>query len=208
MYKIYINTTPIFLVGTSEISHPLRPGQDEIIAPYNGKVKLLHNYIDMLEKGDRFKAVTLYYDQPEQLFADFAGLFKIIEAAGGIVYNEAGHTLLIFRSGSWDLPKGKIDPGESPEQAALREVQEETGLVQLELGPYLGPTYHTYQDGKGRRILKRTFWYRMHSSQTELHPQAEEHIEKAEWRHIASFLAASPVVYGNIRDLLEQEARH
>jgi 8-oxo-dGTP pyrophosphatase MutT (NUDIX family) len=205
MYKIYINTTPLYLVGTAEIDQRPSPGPDEIVAPYRGKVKLLHNYIDMLEKTDRFKTVTIHDADPEQLFAEFVGLYKIIEAAGGIVYNPQGQVLLIFRLDSWDLPKGKIDPGESPEQAALREVEEETGLAELTLGAYLGPTYHTYHDGKGRRILKRTYWYRMESPLAELRPQIEENIERVEWRELSAFLASSPVLYGNIRDLLERE---
>ncbi|MDV7399601.1 NUDIX domain-containing protein, partial [Arthrospira platensis SPKY1] len=94
---------------------------------------------------------------------------------------------------------------ESPEQAALCEVEEETGLAELTLGAYLGPTYHTYHDGKGRRILKRTYWYRMESPLAELRPQIEENIERAEWRELSAFLASSPVLYGNIRDLLERE---
>ena len=69
--------------------------------------------------------------------------------------------LLIFRRGHWDLPKGKIDPGETPEQAAIREVQEETGLRELTLGPALPASFHTYRDQQDRRVLKQTYWYLM-----------------------------------------------
>ena len=53
-----------------------------------------------------------------------------VDAAGGVVVRE-GHVLLVHRPryDDWTLPKGKLDPGESFEDAAVREVQEETGLL-------------------------------------------------------------------------------
>jgi 8-oxo-dGTP pyrophosphatase MutT (NUDIX family) len=53
----------------------------------------------------------------------------IIKAGGGIVVNEQNEVLLIYRRGKWDLPKGKLDDGETIEECALREVKEETGLL-------------------------------------------------------------------------------
>ncbi len=205
MYKIYINGTPLFLVSTAEgITRPSTEG-DKIVAPYTGNSKMLLNYLDMLEKNQRFESVTLYAPSADKLFEDFAGQFRIIEAAGGLVYNEKGEILMIYRRGHWDLPKGKIDEGEGPQQAAVREVKEETGLKAIELGDYIGLTYHTYRDGKNRRILKRTFWYRMAASQEELQPEVEEDIERAEWRAIRPLMESHPEMYGNIRGLLEAE---
>jgi len=143
----------------------------------------------------------LYTDDVEQLFQDFASQYKIVEAAGGVVTNETGKVLLLFRRGFWDLPKGKIDSGETKEAAAVREVQEETGLQQLTLGTALGETYHTYKDGK-TRILKRTYWYAMRTRETRLQPQTEEDIEQAVWVELNSFLNEEDRVYGNIRDVL------
>ena len=205
MYKIYINGTPLFLASTEEAGGAPSSDPKNMVARYTGHLRLLLSYIDMLEKNPRFDSVTLYYDNLEQLFGDFTGLFRILEAAGGIVYNNAGQVLLIHRRGYWDLPKGKIDKGESREDAAVREVMEETGLESIILGDYIGLTYHTYKDRKGRRVLKPTYWFRMQSDQTELKPQAEEDIEQAVWLDSAGFLASSPEVYGNIRDLLERE---
>ena len=59
--------------------------------------------------------------------------FKVIKAAGGVVQNSQNKYLLIFRRGKWDLPKGKIDKGETIKNAATREVMEETGLHEIEL---------------------------------------------------------------------------
>lgn len=201
MYKIYINGTPLFLKSADKIQ-PAATDR-ELVARYPGKVKSLLNYADMLEKGKRFDAVTLYHEDVEQLFLDFASQYKIVEAAGGVVFNDQHKALLIFRRGFWDLPKGKIDLGETKEAAAVREVQEETGLQQLELGALLGETYHTYKEGK-TRILKRTYWFAMRTPETTLTPQTEEDIEQAVWVELKPFLQEEDRMYGNIREVLER----
>jgi 8-oxo-dGTP pyrophosphatase MutT (NUDIX family) len=86
--------------------------------------------------------------------------FNLIQAGGGLV-NNGGHAwLFMFRRGKWDLPKGKLDAGETLEQCAVREVGEETGLSAVQLHSPLLITYHTY-DENGKHILKETHWYRM-----------------------------------------------
>ena len=67
---------------------------------------------------------------------------RIIQAGGGLVLNEQNELLFIFRRGSWDLPKGKVDLGETIEACALREVEEETGVKNLTLVDFLGITQH------------------------------------------------------------------
>lgn len=206
MYKIYINDTPLILAGTDEIADKKAQNDRELVARYVGKPKFLFHYIDMLEKGKRFDAVTLYFDDVEQLFSDFASHYNIIEAAGGLVFNANQEMLLIFRRGTWDLPKGKIDKGETKEAAAVREVQEETGLQNLTLGDLRHTMYHTYREGR-QRILKRTYWFEMHTTDADLTPQAEEQIEKAEWWQLEKFLASELPVYASIRALLVQISR-
>ena len=61
----------------------------------------------------------------------------LLVAAGGLVENEKGEILFMFRRGKWDMPKGKRDPGETLEECALREVEEETGVGQLHLKKFL-----------------------------------------------------------------------
>ena len=72
-----------------------------------------------------------------------------VKAAGGVVRREDGNIAIVHRPryDDWSLPKGKLDPGESWEDCALREVWEETGL-RCELGEELSPTF--YDDRKGR----------------------------------------------------------
>lgn len=110
----------------------------------------------------------------------FSKLFKYILAAGGLIEKDNKY-LFIYRLHKWDLPKGKIDKGESPEQAAIRECEEECGITNLTIEHELNPTYHIY-DYKGAYVLKKTFWYKM-STKHEAHfiPQIEENIEKVEW---------------------------
>ena len=109
----------------------------------------------------------------------------IITAAGGLVQNNDGAVLLIFRRGFWDLPKGKLDAGELIPECAVREVREETGLQTITLGPFICMTTHTYFDKwTQQNVKKETHWYAMKASslvQETLIPQTEEDIEKIEW---------------------------
>ena len=107
----------------------------------------------------------------------------IIIAAGGLVQNSKGDILLIYRRGFWDLPKGKLDAGELIPECAVREVQEETGVHALKLGPFICTTTHHYFDKwMNKDVVKHTHWYSMLSLENEtLVPQSEEDIEKIEW---------------------------
>jgi 8-oxo-dGTP pyrophosphatase MutT (NUDIX family) len=200
MYKIYINDKPLILAGQEELpgARSLFPGC--LAGRYSGQIKTLLHYVDLLEKTRNPKAVVLYASDLRQLMRDFFSLFRYLEAAGGLVLNTRGEALLIFRMGKWDLPKGKIDPGETPPQTALREVREETGLQELTIRKSLGETLHTYRL-KGQRVLKRTYWYLMDTPDMELTPQTEEAIERAEWVDLPAFLAQGPDCYQSILDV-------
>lgn len=128
---------------------------------------------------------------------------KVIEAGGGLVHTENGTVLLIYRNGKWDLPKGKLDEGEATDAAAVREVQEETGLEQLQLEAPLTVTYHTYyQDNV--LILKESHWYLMKSpEQKEMVPQLEEGIEKCEWVKLDALAPYLENTHPSIIDVLQ-----
>ena len=115
------------------------------------------------------------------IFAGMRG--KIIIAGGGLVQNDGGEILLIFRRSVWDMPKGKLDKGESIERCAVREVEEETGLQQVQLGKFIHTTYHEYYDKWiKKQAIKETHWYAMKAPGNQiLVPQVEEDITEILW---------------------------
>jgi len=144
-------------------------------------------------------------DNAESGVRDFIKLFTYIAAAGGVVYNHEKKLLLIHRLGKWDLPKGKMENGESPETSAMREVCEETGVCNLKIIKPLTDTYHIYHQN-GEYILKRTYWFEMTtSSTTNLLPQTEESITEVKWMTKAEANAAMQFSYPSIRSLLSQD---
>jgi 8-oxo-dGTP pyrophosphatase MutT (NUDIX family) len=132
-----------------------------------------------------------------------------ILAGGGLVYriSKKGHikVLLIKRKGVWDLPKGKLDAGESIEQCAAREVMEEVGLLKLPMivRP-LDQSLHTYIE-KGDKVKKVTYWYLMYTDERVFIPQAEEQIEAVKWKKIDD--AFSMVQYDNLRSVIDRFRR-
>lgn len=177
---IYFNDKPLFLTDTitDEIApyahHDDAVYMDELSAP--GVNSMIHEM-----KQEKVHAGIYFHDDIIQLKKAFWRKFMLIQAAGGLVQNEDKAVLMMFRRGKWDLPKGKMDPGETPAQSALREVQEETGLAEVTLGDPLVTTYHTYDDA-GHHILKETFWFHMTAPKAQtLTPQLEEQITDLVW---------------------------
>jgi mutator protein MutT len=129
---------------------------------------------------------------------------KIIIAAGGLVLNEKNELLLIFRRGKWDLPKGKLDAGESIESCAVREVQEETGIQHITLLNLLGKTYHEYFDKWIQEdVIKESWWYVMQASSSErLIPQTEEDIEQIIWADKNQIKECMTNSYENVIDII------
>jgi 8-oxo-dGTP pyrophosphatase MutT (NUDIX family) len=112
----------------------------------------------------------------------------ITESAGGLVCNHYHHILLMFKRGKWDMPKGRIEDGQSREKSALREVQEETGLPmsRLTIQGKLVSTWHTTQH-QNIKYLKKTHWYLMQydGDDDDTNPQVEEGIIECRWVHIS-----------------------
>ena len=107
--------------------------------------------------------------------------FTFIQAAGGFVKNKQGEVLMIYRRGKWDFPKGKVEKNETIEEAAIREVKEETGVSAAIESEQWIRIYHTYTT-YGPAMLKETTWYAMYPTSSQiLVPQKEEDIEKAVW---------------------------
>ncbi len=196
MYKVFINEKSLTLSRYPyEIEKKLR---------YEG-FATLEIAIDLLENTS-CPEINVYGEDLEEIWEDFTHMFKVIEAAGGLVKNSREEILCIHRLGKWDLPKGKIENGESLEQAALREVQEETGLEQLAIDSFINSTFHTYTERSGVRILKTTYWFHMtyFGDKTPV-PQLEEGITKVEWKsHQDLVEQVVPSTFKNIELILIQ----
>lgn len=160
--------------------------------------------IGLLEDEDisHLLSVTLQCLDKDAVETRIKSRYKVIKAAGGVVMT-GGRMLLIYRRGVWDLPKGKLDDGEASKDAAVREVEEETG-ARVALGDKICTTYHTYTLN-GNRILKRTKWYRMSLiDDSKMAPQAEEQIEKVAFMEPRQVQVALANSYSSIRHVVEQ----
>lgn len=108
-----------------------------------------------------------------------------LTAGGGVLYQDASFpkkVLLMKRNGVWDLPKGKIEEGESIEECAVREIEEEVGAKNLAIGKFLCDTYHEFEE-KGKKFGKTTSWYSLKYQEngSELVPEKDEGITELKW---------------------------
>jgi 8-oxo-dGTP pyrophosphatase MutT (NUDIX family) len=132
---------------------------------------------------------------------------ELILAAGGIVIKSQGENseiqvLMIFRNGTWDLPKGKLEKGESIEMCAAREVAEEVGSGIPAIIKKIGTTYHEYPE-KDKVMGKTTHWYSMvFTREEELVPQVEEGIEKIKWMGFSE--AVEKAGFENLKEILKK----
>jgi 8-oxo-dGTP pyrophosphatase MutT (NUDIX family) len=161
----------------------------------------MHTVMHEIKKPEISKVVISAGDL-SKLKDFFFHHFTVIHAGGGLVENENGEYLIIFRRGKWDLPKGKMDEGETPEECAVREVKEETGLDHITLTSHRLNTYHIYTE-YGKKILKETYWYNMKvSGPQSLTPQTEEDIEEVKWIRPEDWKLYANDSYASIRDVI------
>ncbi len=197
-YKIFYNDRVVIL--TSKITKSFEKNEG-LFYKYQKKEELA----ELLNAFGNFThQQTLYilHDNTDELLEKVKASFTIVEAAGGLIKRNDGKLLAIFRRGKWDLPKGKVEKGEFYKQTALREVQEECGLTQLEVGKRLFDTYHVYSE-KGKNILKRTIWYEMLlTANEEPVPQTEEDITEIRWFDYQSVSEIMKNTYESLKDTI------
>lgn len=193
MYKVFIYDKPVFIHKTQKKSRSyeqLKSASD------------VYKIIQLLERED-VMGVEVMNDNPLQEWNSFKKHFKIIRAAGGVVFNTERELLVIHRIGKWDLPKGKLEEGESISACAIREVEEECGVGDLEIIKELTSTFHCYKTRKGTWVLKRTYWYEMKTSYLDrLIPQLEEGIDAVEWADFERVSEIKKNTYNSIKEVI------
>lgn len=178
--KIYFNSKPLFLCDSIDPEVEPYVHHDDAVFIDEFSTPAINSMIHEMKLA-KIHAGILQHSSLEALKKAVFKKFTLIKAAGGLVQDPSGQMLLIFRRGKWDLPKGKLDPGEPIEECALREVKEETGLQQVKMEKPLLVTYHTY-DEDGKHILKETHWFLMRAKAGQsLHPQEDEQITEIKW---------------------------
>lgn len=193
MYTIYVGDKPIILTSLVEKETNFK---SFLLKSVNiGKV------IKTLNNTD-FEGVHLIHKNPDKLLKHFLKLLPNVVAGGGKVYNTKNETLFIYRNGKWDLPKGKIEPNESIEETAIREVEEETGVKGLKITKPIPTTYHIFKRG-GKHKIKVTYWFEMTTDfNGQLFPQENEGITKVEWLDKKASQKALQNSYANIKVLV------
>lgn len=201
--KIYFDDRPLFLTDslTDEIApflhHDDAMYMDELSTPAINSI--IHEM-----RQPKVHAGIFFHQPLKELEQAFKKKFKLVLAAGGVINNEKAETLIIHRRGKWDLPKGKLDPGETLEQCAVREAEEETGLKHVQLESPLLVTWHVY-DENGKHILKETHWYRMKvTGHQQPKPQMEEQITELVWAAPGNIKNYTSNTYPSIVDVLKK----
>ena len=200
--KIYINDKPLFLCDAIDGEIQSFTYHDDAVFIDELNVHTIKAMIHEMQQP-KVHAGIFFHKDIDDLKKKFFAKFILVPAAGGVVKNEKKEILMIYRKGKWDLPKGKLDKKETPEECAIREVKEETGLKNLKLLSLLTVTYHTYQEGT-RLMLKESHWFLMKSKSNQLLlPQVEEGIDIARWANkeeIPVYLLNS---YASVADILQ-----
>ncbi len=179
MYKVFFNDRAVY-IGSSFKKSLTENGLVFFVSDADGVEKAWN----IFKIDERSENLFLISDSSEEIKDFFFHLFKIVNAAGGLVKNNENQLLCISRWGKWDLPKGKVEKGEAFDVAAVREVQEECGIHGVVLQNLNSITYHIYENTfkPGEWVLKPTYWYNMVYNGVELlTPQIKEDIVAAQW---------------------------
>ena len=195
MYKVFYNQKPL------HFTTDLKNNSDQTPLFF---IKYAHP--KAIVKALKKKSVTevfLYHPKEEQMEKYLFKLFPVVQAAGGLVKHSNDSFLFIYRNNKWDLPKGKIEKKEILIEGAVREVVEETGVLDLTVKKQLPTTYHIY-NANGKFKLKKTCWFLMKTSYDgALNPQIEENIQKAVWKKRNEIPELLKNAYENIKIVID-----
>jgi 8-oxo-dGTP pyrophosphatase MutT (NUDIX family) len=176
MPNIYLGNITLIISGKS------LPGEAENLSFSDFLEYDIRNFLKEAEKAEKPGTIAITDADPNTILDYFIEKLVYIEAAGGLVQNPDDEILFIFRRGKWDLPKGKPDSGETSEETARREVEEETGVSGLNIISHLQSTWHIYELANQEYALKRSIWFQMTAHYwKEIRIQTEEDITEAAW---------------------------
>ena len=177
MYKVFFNDRTVYFGDNFSRAFMKNKG---LFYKYNN-LQELDELLGVFGEVSHIRNLYIFHEDILMLIEEFKACFNYLEAGGGLVFNSKGEFLVIQRNGIWDLPKGKLEKGENFESAALREVEEETGLKGLQLVHPVISTYHTYVLKK-KRMLKKTKWFEMiYQGRDEPVLEGEEGITDYRW---------------------------
>ncbi|XOV67301.1 MAG: NUDIX hydrolase [Fluviicola sp.] len=195
MYKVFIDQKPVVFIEKEMLS------TEKLVE----KAKNVSNFNELkplLKKASIASPVILTSKNPKKAFKAFFSDFKKIDAAGGIVQRKQKY-LVIKRKGLWDIPKGRIDKGESAETACVREIMEECGIGKPSITHPLCETYHCMK-WNGQPALKRTFWYMLsYDGPKETTPEVKEDITEAKWMSREKLLGIRKKTFGSVNEVLD-----
>lgn len=200
--KIYFNDKPLFLCDemTPEIREYAHHDDAVLIDEFSHPA--VNSMIHEMRQPKVHAGIFVHSDL-EELRKAVWKKFVLVQAGGGLIRNGEDQYLFMLRRGFWDLPKGKLDPGETIEHCAIREVMEETGIEGVIMEGPLLITYHTYDDS-GKHILKETHWFRMTAPVPgELTPQLEEQITELRWVDVPGMKELLRNTFPSIRDVVK-----
>lgn len=215
--KIFINDIPVYILSEKKVNmnraYGLIVREFETIVPevlvddvllMNASFEQIDSLLKLMtdKKLKKVHSIFISSRKKRDLIDYIKSKFKVIEAAGGVVEKD-GKLLMIYRRKVWDIPKGKLDKGESIEECAVREVEEETG-VKVKIDKKIDSVWHTYTNKK-KYILKKTHWYAMQClNDDKMAPQKEEGIKKAEWMDLEEVRKALHGSYRSIRYVMQE----
>ena len=201
--KIFFNDKPLFLCDAMTEEIQTYAHHDDAVFIDEFSHPAVNTMIHEMRQEKVHAGIFIHSDL-EALREAFWKKFILIQAGGGLVLNDHGQALCIYRRDKWDLPKGKLDPGETLQECAVREVEEETGLKHLRVEKPLLVTWHTY-DESGKHFLKESHWYLMHvSGKPAMKPQAEEQITEVQWVGKDGLAPVLENTYPSIVDVLKE----
>ncbi len=195
MYKVFVNDRPI--IFTSSLKN------EENFSLFKIKDIIIHTIVKQVKTG-KLKGVYLFSENLDSDWETFCIEYKMIKAGGGLVSNNKGELLFIYRARKWDLPKGRIHGNENIETTAIREVEEECGIANVTIQKFLLNTYHFYYHERKLR-LKKIYWFLMYSEYSgKLTPLFTEGIKKVHFKNSEEVALALTNTYANVRTVLQK----